>query len=254
MKTAQQKEPKIPPLFIVESLEAGQENVSLPTPEAAHAIKVRRLRVGNPIHVTNGTGLLGEAIITSVESKPESVVARLLNTVQRPAAKVRLTLATAMPKGERQSILLDMATQLGVNTFVPLDCDFSVVRFQDKMRDRWLRIIHSACKQTRQLYLPEVKPSMTVGSLLQDSDRRTLVLYGDQHGESIYQIAQGIMSSVDHILLMTGPEGGFSEAEQALLSAHPGTESLCASDLILRTETAAAALVTLAAQLKRQVS
>lgn len=254
MKTAQQKESKIPPLFIVESFKAGQEHVSLSTLEAVHALRVRRLRVGNPIHVTNGTGLLGEAIITSIESKPESVVARLLNTAQKPAAKVSLTLATALPKGERQSILLDMATQLGVDTFVPLDCDFSVVRFQDKMRDRWLRILHSACKQTRQLYLPEVKPAMTVGSLLQDSDQRVLFLYGDQRGESIYQVAEGIMSSVDHILLMTGPEGGFSEAEQAILSAHPGTKSLCASDLILRTETAAVALVTLAAQLKRQLS
>ncbi|MGI9318260.1 MAG: RsmE family RNA methyltransferase, partial [bacterium] len=240
--------------FIAESLGAEQQQITLPPEESAHAIKVRRMRVGDPVHVTNGSGLLAQGVISAVESKPEAVVVEITSLTQRTAPGISLTLAFAIPKGERQATLLDMTVQLGVDSFIPLECEFSAVRFQNKMRERWLRIAHSACKQSRQVHIPKIETPKTVSTLLSELDAKTLVVFGDQHGESIYQASKGIISPLNHIVLLIGPEGGFSESEQSILATFPGAHAIGASDHILRTETAAIALVTLAVQLRKLLS
>ena len=254
MPTDNSTEQKSPPVFFAASLGLEQHHVALNSDEAAHAIKVRRMRIGDPIHVTNGEGLLGKGVIVSLIPKPASVSVEIRAISTQPPPQITLTLASAIPKGERQSTLLDMAVQLGVNVILPLDCEHSVVRFQNKMRGRWARVIRSACKQSRQLHLPRIKPQKTVEAVLEGVTDKTLIVFGDMFGESIYQVAEGIISPVDHILLLVGPEGGFSESEQSNLSAVPHAHALSAGEQILRTETAAIALTTLAAQLRQHLS
>lgn len=245
---------KTPPLFFAVSLGSEQHHVVLDPDEAAHAIKVRRMRIGDPIHVTNGEGILAQGVIGSLTPKPASVSVEIDTILKQSPARITLTLASAVPKGERQSTLLDMSVQLGVNVYIPLDCEYSEVRFQSKMRERWERIMRSACKQARQFYLPQIESPKTVETVLDDMTGNTLIVFGDVFGESIYQVAKGIISPVDHIVLLAGPEGGFSESEQSKLRAAPHARGLRAGEQILRTETAAIALTTLAAQLRQHLS
>lgn len=254
MKADRDKNKKSPPLFIVEPFGPEQKQVALPKDEAGHAIKVLRMRAGDPIHVTDGAGTLGQGVINRIEPKQNVVVIDTDTSIKQPSSKTTLTLASAIPKGERQAVLIDMAVQLGIDVFVPLDCEFSAVRYQPKMHERWVRVARSACKQSRRVYLPMIKGSETVDSLLNHVPDRTLVVYGSQQGESIYHIPEGIISSVSHIALLIGPEGGFSEVEQSTLDRFSGTFALRAGEHILRTEAAAIALVTLAMQIKQKLS
>ncbi|MEJ2178626.1 MAG: RsmE family RNA methyltransferase [Gammaproteobacteria bacterium] len=254
MKADRDKNKKSPPLFILESFEPEQQRVVLPHEEAGHAIKALRMRAGDPIHITDGAGTLGQGVINRIEPKQNVVVIDVSSTTNQPSATSILTLASAIPKGERQAVLIDMAVQLGIDVFVPLDCEFSAVRYQSKMRERWLRVARSACKQSRRLYLPRVEDSQTVNSLLNHVPDHSLVVYGSQHGESIYHIPEGIISSVRHVVLLIGPEGGFSDVEQSTLERFSGAFALRAGEHILRTEAAAIALVTLAMQIKQRLS
>ncbi|MFB3088665.1 MAG: 16S rRNA (uracil(1498)-N(3))-methyltransferase [Acidiferrobacterales bacterium] len=70
-----------------------------------------------------------------------------------PAPQPRIELACALPKGGRQSILLEMATQLGINVFWPLQCERSSVKPGATASRRWQRICVEACKQSRQGWL-----------------------------------------------------------------------------------------------------
>ena len=232
-----------PPLFYAPGLTPALSRLVLEGGEAAHAIKSRRLRNGDPIHLTNGKGLLAAGTIADRTVKPLSIVIDLQHISENPRPHRTISLATALPKGDRQNVMLDMAAQLGVSRFIPLDCDYSVVTYQHKMRGRWQRIIESACKQSGQCYFPDIEEGTSPGQLLQELDSRTLVIFGDQRGRSLSQIAAGIIDSFDHVLIMVGPEGGFSAAELALFESRYNVHRVKVGNLILRTETACAALL-----------
>ena len=70
----------------------------------------------------------------------------------------------------------------------------------------------------------------------------TLMWVGDHNGMSISQIDPGIMKPVENIILLVGPEGGFSDIELEILAQH-GASRVALGKQILRTETAAVSLL-----------
>ena len=232
-----------PPLFICESLLEGQPTASISGEDASHALKSRRLRIGDQVQLTNGNGLLGEGTIDDIVARPTEVLVRLARFEASTPAKISLTLASALPKGERLGTMLDMATQLGMNCFIPLDCAYSSVKFQEKMIHRWQRVIRSACKQCRQLYVPTIRSGSDVQSLLQSLGTNTLALYGHHLGAPVRDAAERITATTAEIMIVVGPEGGFNAAEFGLLAQHPQVFGISVSAQILRTETAGVALL-----------
>ncbi len=249
MKPLHSHSDKLPGLFFSPAFEQQQTLIDIEEREAVHAIKSRRLRVGDPIQITNGKGLLAEGVIVSIGYRPASIRVSISHTRHQSPDRIAFELASALPKGERLSTLIDMGTQLGMAAFIPLDCEFSAVQFQARMTGRWQRVIQNACKQSRRVYIPKIKPALTPLRLLDELDENTGLYYGDPDGESLYQIAQGIIPSVKRIIVMVGPEGGFSKSELALLRENPRAKALRASQFVLRTETAAIALLASVLQL-----
>ncbi len=136
-------------LFVIDTpMEVGEE-LDISGEEASHILQARRIRTGQVIFVTNGAGLCARATIRCADSRQRYLRVKIDEIEHYPVPSPRLVLASALPKGERQAILLNMATQLGMNEFIPLDCDHSVVSFQEKMSIRWHRLVTEACKQSR---------------------------------------------------------------------------------------------------------
>ena len=236
--------------------ESGEQNgnadpqlVELSEDEANHAVRVLRLSPGDPAHLTNGHGVLGIGRINTVDARPIRVQLEITTVRLDRGGRPDLILASAIPKGERQTLLIDIATQLGFDRLIPLECEFSAVGYKDSMAVRWQRIMKSACKQSRRLTMPVVAPPSSVSGLVEDISDQELLLYGDQHGQSISRIAKGIMQPVDAITVVAGPEGGFSQAETDHLVACDRAHAVSAGPNILRTEAAAVTLVGLANQL-----
>lgn len=242
--------PKSPPLFHHPQLGEPGQLTTLSGDEAAHIHRARRLGSGDAVHLTDGNGNLAHCKLASCLPRPLTLELQIERIEKIPRSAVELVLAAAVPKGEAQAVLLDMATQLGVAAFIPLRCERSVVAFQPRMRPRWQRIIASACKQCRQCHFPVVEAEMDIPTLLQAA-ADTPILVGARDGLSLSRLDRRIIRGARRIVLLVGPEGGLSRAESRMLARH-GVANIALAAHILRIETAAIALLAVANQLIEQ--
>lgn len=243
-------------LFIVErQYDIGDELV-LDHEEARHMLQVRRLKTGDTAYLTDGAGTAYQAELLEIAQRNKNVLLKVRDKTVLPLREPEVVLAAALPKGDRLSTMLNMATQLGMNRFIPLICEFSVVQFQEKLVDRWHRIIQTACKQSRQCYFPVIDSALTPADLLNQFDRYDVAFFiGDDQGMTFSQYNLQQSESIKTRVLVIGPEAGFSDHEKLLFAPQNSLKStfrnLNLSDHILRTETAALAMLAAINQLDR---
>lgn len=144
--------------------------------------------------------------------------------------------------------MLDMAVQLGMSGFVPLECDFSAHRFRHTMVQRWNRVLIESCKQCRQVHCPWIGEPTNLAGLFTNhheemADGTCLAVAGDPTGESLAVLNLSHDHEIGTLLLVVGPEGGFSDREKSLMDRQ-NILKLRLSDQILRTEAAAVALLS----------
>lgn len=216
--------------FYHAQLNSSESSIELSAEEGAHAVKARRLRVESEVRLFNGEGLVGDAIITAVERNKVSVNVLSLRQCAKP--KTTFSIAMALPKGDRQKVMLDMLTQLGVSEIIPLRCERSVTQFSSKMADKWRRVMIGACKQSQNPWLPKLSDEVNFLELLHDSARQ--LVYADVNGEK----SERVFREGPNPTILIGPEGGFSNIEFNALS-EMGVLKLALGGHILRTEAAA---------------
>lgn len=236
------------PWFHVEALPGSGEIVLLDKKEAKHALGARRLGDGDEVVVFDGHGAWASARIGSRDERGglELVVGDHHQAVNENPS---IELAASLPKGDRLSTMLDMATQLGIAAFTPLKCTFSVVSLDRKRQDpteRWSRIMVEACKQSRRATLPAIGRESTLAAVM---DRAAadgaIVIVGDAAGGSSVEVA----ASAARVVVLVGPEGGFSPPEQQMLLEAESAGRIRRVAIgrgVLRVETAATALIAVA--------
>lgn len=231
------------PWFHHDPLPPVGDVASLDRDEARHVSGAHRLEVGATIVLFDGRGTTAHAELDEVSRR--AVTARIRELCPHSTPRPTIHLASALPKGERLSTLLSMATQLGMSSFTPLDCARAVVRPNEKSDTstaRWNRIIREACKQSRRPHLPRIEESgspVVIAKREQDAEAVVLALHPGGMAIAEY-LAQSKISAAVAISLLVGPEGGFSDDEAAELR-DSGTTLVDLGEGILRTETACAA-------------
>ena len=203
--------------------------------ESAHALQSRRLTVGSQIQLIDGVGSLVEATIVETGRRVVSVQLDSISELSR--AKSLIHCFIAMPKGDRQKVMVDMLTQLGVFEIIPLLCERSVSKFSDSACKKWQRVAVEACKQSQNPWVPKIASQIPLLELL--GSRKTGLVLADSEGAS----PDEVLSSFSSITLLIGPEGGFSKHEFSQINQIE-IPSLRVSSHILRTETAAVAAVS----------
>ncbi len=234
-------------LFLLDSLVAVGDKVRIEGDEARHILQARRLTLGDVIFLTDGLGFCARAEIVEIGARNRFLTVSISEVSNQKKPFPDIVLASALPKGDRQSTLLNMAIQMGINAFIPLDCDFSVVKFQPKMRERWQRLISTACKQCRQCYFPVIMDPHCLEDLMSNQKEGDVFIVGDLKGKSLDQLTLSTGPDVSRIIMIVGPEGGFSDRENQIIESKNSLNSppfkLRLSNQILRTETAAISLV-----------
>jgi 16S rRNA (uracil1498-N3)-methyltransferase len=226
------------PLFYSVALAAGDEIVL--TGDEANHIKVQRLQTGAPIALFDGFGLVVRGNIRTISRREVRVVVTDRRHV--PARIPRVELYCAVPKGDRMSVLLDMATQLGMHGFTPIRWQRGVVEPGARSEARWRRICIEACKQSRRLRLPEITTPMTLadGIARARGFGACMVVAHPQSGISPALVPT--IAEARGIALFIGPEGGLTDGEiRTLQVAEASFVDL--GDAVLRIETAAVALL-----------
>jgi len=233
------------PCFYYPELTDQDSRIELSSSESTHLSKSRRLKIGHAVNVINGQGLVAAAQVVAVENRRVEV--QCTDIIQyRPRAS-RITIATAIPKGDRSKVMIDMLTQLGVSRIIPMHCERSVTPFRANQQDKWQRIAIEACKQSQNPWLPQIESEWGLLKLVENRQKLASegsaaspqLLYTDVAGQNLQTLGE----LNNELIVMIGPEGGFSESELAVLMSCEATP-LTLSDHILRTEVAAVAAMS----------
>jgi len=222
-------------VFYKADLDETTGSVVLDGEEAHHVATVRRVRSGEEISLTNGAGLMCHAKVDAIDNKPPAVTISVTSCERQPRP-VRIHLAAALPKGDRQRTMLDMATQAGMDCFTPLSCERSVSKESGNASERWRKIAMEAMKQSRRAWLPDIRPSMVLADLVGTLPENVLLLLASGDGRPATELA--IPANVKEVVILVGPEGGFTDAEVGRIQA-AGAIAVSLVESVLRTETAA---------------
>lgn len=192
-----------------------------------HLARVLRLRDGERVSVSDGAGRWRLAAVTHVERafglEPVGAI------IAAPRSHPLLTIATAIPKGDRVDWLVQKSVEIGVDVIQFLHAERSVVRWKPeraaKQVERLTRIAHEAARQSRRVWLPDVRLPVTARDVL------PLAVVAEPGGRSI--------AAGDHSVAI-GPEGGWSSDE-----LETAAEQVELGPNVLRTETAVLVAATL---------
>lgn len=210
--------------------------------EAHHAVAVRRLRVGEPVALTDGRGGLVVGPIATVGKRVLAVTAEVVERHDRPQPDV--VVVQALPKGDRGELAVEVLTEVGAACIVPWAASRSVAVWKgeraEKSLARWRTTAREAAKQARRTWYPEVDAlagTTEVAALVSQADL-ALVLH---------EVADESLRTLDvpvagRLVVVVGPEGGISDDELAALTS-AGATSVRLGAEVLRTSTAGVAAV-----------
>src|SRR5262245_21823713 len=179
--------------------------------EAHHLMHVLRLGIGQTVTLFDGSGLEGSAELTgAAEGVADLTVREVRTAVSEPT--ISLVMGAAVPKGDRFAWLIEKVTELGVQRFVPLITERSVVNPGDGKLERMRRTIVEASKQCGRNRLMELSPPAHWPDFVAREFSAAPAWVAHPAGEPI--------GSVDHpagpLVAPVGPEGGFTDAELQL--------------------------------------
>ncbi len=225
-----------------------------------HISRVLRLSPGHPLTLFCADGYTYQAEISQIDSLGVKVIATAKMPDKRES-KLGLTLVQSICRGEKMDWIVQKATELGVSNIVPLFSERTEVKLSseksEKKRAHWQAISIAAAEQAKRQHVPHILSPVVLDTYLANNsdhkERHDQNLHATkekppaaQHERSIILVMnphtgislQEISKTPNQCAILIGPEGGFSEKENALFDAHQLTH-IKMGPRILRTETAA---------------
>jgi 16S rRNA (uracil1498-N3)-methyltransferase len=208
--------------------------------EIKHMMKVMRLKAGDKIFVSNGQGVEATAKIDTMER--DSVELSIMDIRRADENAPILTLCQAVIKGPKMDWLVEKITEIGVRELFPILSEHTVAANESSGQrvERWERIAKSAVKQSGALYLPKIHSPLAIADCLatlpKDASILKIVLHPEAAALPLARIIQNA-AQPKRLIMMVGPEGGFSDVEIKLLKDN-GFLLAQMGDTILRGESA----------------
>ena len=210
--------------------------------DARHLTRVLRAEPGQQYEISDGGGVY-LAEIAAVER--ERVIFRIIEALEAPPPPVQLTIFAALIKFDRFEWLVEKATELGVTAIVPVNAARSEKGLMEgarKRAERWRRIAHESSQQARRLGPPEIGEPQTLAAAIGPPAGLRYFLDEKPGTPPLAAVIPlpGERRGSDSVALLTGPEGGWTDAERAAATA-AGWAPVSLGPLVLRAETAAIA-------------
>lgn len=210
--------------------------------EAHHAVAVRRMRVGEPLVLTDGSGTSVTGEVASTGKRVLDVRVSDVRRVEAPSPSV--VVVQALPKGERGELAVEMLTEIGATTIVPWAASRSVAVWKGeraaKSLAKWRSTAREAAKQARRSWFPEVAELASTAEVVRLVADASLAVV--LHEEAAVPLAALRVPNDGSIVVVVGPEGGLTEEEVAVFTA-AGASSVRMGAEVLRTSTAGVAAV-----------
>jgi 16S rRNA (uracil1498-N3)-methyltransferase len=233
--------------FYVKHEDIGSHGLILRGDESKHLVCVMRKNIGDRIFVTDGNDTMYEAVVVEYgKTDVRCDIAAMHRKYNESSLDV--TLAVSLLKNPaRFDYLVEKATELGVRTIIPLLSERTIP--QHEKHDRLEKIALAAMKQCGRSWLPRIQSLQKYELVVGSSSHWQLKFIPHEKTDSLQTISSELKlhDDVHSVLIIIGPEGGFSDDEVAF-AEHNGFKLISLGSRRLRTETAA--LVTMAELLK----
>ena len=217
------------------------ELISYLTREQSHYVKdVMRLKTGDSFSVFNDQGEWN-AIIESYEK--DGALIKILKKVRNKKSEKNVWLAFSPIKQNPLNFMIQKTTELGIQKFIPVICERSVVN--DINIERIKKIIIESSEQSNRLSVPEITKKESLKNFLKLFPKDGCIIFCDINcNKSNFKniLSKKIKGPV---CILVGPEGDFSENERQLIIELNQTSPLSLASNILRAETAAIAATTI---------
>lgn len=220
--------------------------VELHDDEFHHLAHVLRKRPGDAVTLFDGRGQSAEGVIESVDKRGARI-----RIGQRHAPdsedRVILALAAPVPKGDRARWLIEKLTELGVDSWTPLQTARSIVDPGSARLDKLQQTVIAACKQCGRNRLLRIRPRAGWRDWLDGAKGAGPILVADRLGNPINEVLERLTVSLAPqacLHVAVGPEGGLTP-EELDLARQAGADCVALGPTVLRVETAAIALAAI---------
>ncbi|HKX94330.1 MAG TPA: 16S rRNA (uracil(1498)-N(3))-methyltransferase [Methylibium sp.] len=228
-------------------LRAGQ-TIELP-PDATRHVQVLRLQPGDALTLFDGQGGEWSAEVRTMGKREVHAELRVHQAIERELP-IAVTLALAMPAGDRMDFVVEKATELGAAAIQPLLCERSVLKLAGERAERrqahWRGVAAAAAEQCGRSRLPAIGPVLPYGEWLRGlpatADEARFVLSLADGALPVCEALKPALHSARGLLLLSGPEGGLGATEDAAARS-AGLQPVTLGPRVLRAETAPLAVL-----------
>ena len=212
-----------------------------------------RLQPGDKIIVCYGDGNDYLVKLTEFQNESEIVTGKIIEKKpNQNEPEVKITLAQAIPKNKNMELVAEKCTELGFQSLIPLTTKRTIVKLSGKKKqkriNRWQRIVNEAAKQSQRGIIPDVKDIHSIeniSKMKQDYDL-IIIFWTGENNNNLTDIFNNInKNDIENILIVIGPEGGFTKSEVNLIKNKADGYSTNLGPRILRTETAGLAALSI---------
>ena len=203
--------------------------------EQTHYIKdVMRLKIGDKLSIFNISGEWN-AIIQSYEKKGARI--KVMKKVREKENEKNIWLAFSLIKQNPLNFIIQKGTELGIQKFIPILTERSMVR--EINIERIKKIIVEASEQSNRISVPEINSPKSLKDFLLQFPKNGYLIFCDINSDknSLKKILE--KKNNTPLCILVGPEGDFSEYERKMIIEQTQTFSISLAKNILKAETAA---------------
>ena len=164
---------------------------------------------------------------------------------------INLRLYIAVLKGEKMDLVIKKAVEIGVSEIIPFFSKNTVVKIDkkeyEKKKQKYEKIVIEAEKQCGRTDSVKINDFMTFEEVLEDVKNNDLTFFAYEKSKSkLRDVILNInKNNVKNIAVIIGPEGGFTDYENSILSNKENVKNISISNRILMSETAALSLCSI---------
>ena len=227
-------------------------NILIDEADSHHIKDVMRMHVGeNVIACIKGTNKIYLCEILELSKK---VLLKIIEERQENnELNIKVSIAHGLVRKDKQEEVIRRLVELGAYKYIPVVMDRSIIKLKKEdykfKNDRLERIVKEASEQSERNEFLVLNDVITFNDLVRSFNEYDLVLFAHARKKDDLSLKKylNIDKNVKNILVIIGPEGGFSEKEENTLFENDKVHTISLGKRVLRTETAPLAAMAILA-------
>lgn len=207
-----------------------------------HIEKVMRMKLNDKVHVVDNK----KTFLCKIKSFNPVYVQIVEEIFEDNECEKKIIVIQSLVNENKMDFILQKGTELGMYALYPYQASNSVVKINDKIDKkitRWQTIVKEASEQSKRNIIPKVNNIIDINELCKMKADLKILLSVNEKTKSVKKVLQS-NSLCDTIIIVVGPEGGFTKDEEDRLIEN-GFISTSLGKRVLRTETAALAFLSM---------